>query len=129
MDRAEGQAPVPRLLRSSTLYFIGNVAGRLVGLLLLPFYTGHLSTSEYGVLTLVELSTSIIAIVFGLQSVGQTLTRIYHEQSGPAERHRVVSTALIATLLGAAAVAGLAVLCAHPIARAINLPHWVNLLR
>jgi O-antigen/teichoic acid export membrane protein len=122
-------APVPRLLRDSTLYFAGNVLSRVISFLMIPFYAGHLSTSEYGVLNLVELATTVTAIVFGLQSVGQTLTRVYHDQPDTAARRQVASTALMATAVGAVVVAALAMLFARPIAMAINLPEHVDLLR
>jgi len=119
----------PRLLRSSTLYFAGNVASRAVSFLMLPFYGRHLSPAEYGVLSLIELSITVIAIVFGLQSFGQTLTRRYHDETSDAERNRVVSTAAIASLVGAVMVSALAVALAAPIARAVALPDHVDLLR
>ena len=122
-------APVPRLLRSSTLYFAGNVASRAVGFLMLPFYGRHLSTAEYGILSLVEFSITVIAIVFGLQTIGQTLTRIYHDQQDRAERRRVVSTALLGAVAAAMLVAALAIIAAGPIARAVALPDHVALLR
>ena len=96
---------------------------------MLPFYGRHLSPSQYGVLSLIELSITIIAIVFGLQSIGQTLTRIYHDQTSEAERASAVSTALIASLAGAVVVACLAIAFAGPIARAIALGDQVGLLR
>jgi O-antigen/teichoic acid export membrane protein len=105
-------AAMPRLLRDSTLYFVGNMAGRLLSLVMIPFYTHHLSTEEYGILALVELSTSIVAIVFGLQSIGQTLTRVYHDQDDVAERRRVVSTTLLGTALLAVCIAALAAIFA-----------------
>jgi O-antigen/teichoic acid export membrane protein len=120
---------LPRLLRSSTLYFAGNVASRAVSFLMLPFYGRHLSPSEYGILSLVELSITIIAIVFGLQTIGQTLTRVYHDQATEEQRRRVVSTALLASMVGAVIVSALAIAMAGPIARSIALPDQVNLLR
>jgi O-antigen/teichoic acid export membrane protein len=120
---------LPGLLRNSTLYFAGNVASRAVSFLMLPFYGRHLSPTEYGILSLVELSITIVAIVFGLQSIGQTLTRVYHDQPTDWQRRRVVSTALLASLAGAVLVALLAIIFAGPIARAIALPDQVGLLR
>jgi O-antigen/teichoic acid export membrane protein len=119
----------PRLLRDSSLYFIGNVLGRIVGFLMIPFYAGHLTTSQYGVLSLVELATTITAIVFGLQSIGQTLTRIYYEQDSELARRRVASTAMIASVAGAIVVATIACLFARQIAAAVNLADQVALLR
>jgi O-antigen/teichoic acid export membrane protein len=122
-------APVPRLLRDSTLYFIGNVANRFFSFVMMPFYTHHLSPSQYGILNLVELSISVIAIVFGLQSIGQTMTRLYHDQPTEDGRRRVISTALVGATVAAILVAAAAIMFARPIALAINLPQNVDLLR
>jgi O-antigen/teichoic acid export membrane protein len=119
----------PRLLRDSSLYFAGNIIGRVVGFLMIPFYAAHLSTTEYGIMSLVELATTVTAILFGLQSIGQTLTRVYYDQNTDGARRQVASTALIAAIAGAVIVAALACLCARPVALAINLPHQVALLR
>jgi O-antigen/teichoic acid export membrane protein len=127
--RPEPGRPVPRLLRSSTLYFAGNVASRAVSFLMLPFYGRHLSPAQYGVLSLIELSITVIAIVFGLQSIGQTLTRIYHDQTSEAQRHKAFSTALLGAIAAAAIVGLLAILFAAPIAQVIALPDQVGLLR
>jgi O-antigen/teichoic acid export membrane protein len=123
---AEGK---PALLRDSSLYFAGNVIGRAISFLMIPFYAGHLSTAEYGVLSLVELATTITAILFGLQSIGQTLTRVYYDQHDDSARREVASTALVACIAGAVVVALLACVFARPVALAINLPDQVALLR
>ena len=128
MSQAADQ-PTPRLLRQSSWYFLGNVVGRAVGLLMIPFYTSQLSTSQYGILNLMELATTILAILFGLQSVGDTLTRIYHDQTDTIARRQAVSTALVAAGAASLLAGLLAMLFAHKIARAINLPDQVPLLR
>jgi O-antigen/teichoic acid export membrane protein len=120
---------MPRLLRESSMYFAGNVVSRALSLVMIPFYAAHLSTAEYGILSLVELSTTVIAIVFGLQSVGQTLTRVYHEQGDAAGRRLAASTALLGALAGAVIIAGAAVAAAPGIARAINLADHIPLVR
>jgi O-antigen/teichoic acid export membrane protein len=129
MSQDSAKQEAPRLLRDSSLYFIGNVAGRVVGFLMIPFYAGHLTTSQYGVLSLVELATTITAIVFGLQSIGQTLTRIYFEQDTDVARRRVASTAMVASVVGSVLVAAIACLFARQIAVAVNLADQVALLR
>lgn len=126
----EPAAPAqPRILRDSTLYFLGNVANRIVSFIMMPFYTGHLSPAQYGILNLIELSMTVIAIVFGLQSVGQTMTRRYHDQTDEPGRKAVISTALLGTMAMAVIVALAAIAAARPIAAAINLPDQVTLLR
>jgi O-antigen/teichoic acid export membrane protein len=117
------------LLRDSSLYLAGNVAFKIVGFLMIPFYARFLSAEEYGVLNLLELATTIVAMAFGLQSVGQSLTRIYHDQTTDEGRNRAVSTAVIGTACVAAVVALLACVFAGPLGDAVSLPGQSGLLR
>ncbi len=117
------------LLRDSTLYFAGNIAFKVIGFVMIPFYAHYLSPAQSGVLNLVELALQIVAIAFGVQSVGPALTRIYSEQTSPEARAATVST----TLAGAVGLAGgaalIACVFAVPIAAAISLPGQAGLLR
>jgi O-antigen/teichoic acid export membrane protein len=122
-------AGMDRLLQGSTLYLIGNLAFKAVGFVMIPFYARYLSTDEYGVLNLLELATSIVAITFGLSSLGQALVRIYHDHADEADRRAVVSTALIGTFVLAGLVVLFGVAFAAPIARAINIGSQAGLLR
>ncbi len=122
-------AGMGRLLQDSTLYLVGNLAFKMVGFLMIPFYARNLSPDEYGVLNLLELATTIVALSFGLQSMGQSLTRIYHEQADAAGRAATVSTALLGMVGLAGAVAVLASLAASPISIAVSLPGQAGLLR
>jgi O-antigen/teichoic acid export membrane protein len=122
-------ASVPPLLRDSSLYFAGNFVTRATSLAMIRFYSYHLTPAEYGILNLVELLSSIVAIVFGLQSIGQTLVRAYHDQRDAAARRAVVSTVLLTTLFFAIAVGALAAMAAEPMAALINLPGQAGLLR
>lgn len=81
--------------KQSSLYTIGNMANRLAGFLMIPLYTHYLSPADYGVLDLIELFLMMAIIVFGLQSIGGAMTRIYYDFEDSDKRQRVVSTALI----------------------------------
>ena len=94
-----------RLLRASSLYMLANVASRAVGFLAIPFYSRFLSPAEYGLIELIELSTQLVAIAFGLQSIGPAMTRLFHDQ-GTLERQReVVSTGVVSSALLSALIA------------------------
>jgi len=125
----QDQAAVSPLLRDSTLYFAGNFVTRATSLAMIRFYSYHLSPAEYGILNLVELLSSIVAIVFGLQSIAQTMVRAYHDMREPAQRRRVISTVLLTTFGFAVLVGATAVLAAGPLAVVINLGGQVDLLR
>ena len=125
-------APTPGMrgvLRDSTWYLAANIASKAIGFVMIPFYAGFLSAEEYGVLNLLELATTIVAIGFGLQALGQSLTRIYHEASGEAARRQVVSTAVIGTVVLAGLIAVLACSAAEPISRLVSLDGQAPLLR
>jgi O-antigen/teichoic acid export membrane protein len=119
-----------RLLQDSTLYLIGNLAGRALGFVAIPFYSRFLTPTQYGIIELVELSTTTVAIAFGLQSIGAALSRLYHDQRSPEDERAVVSTGLIGTGALSAAVTALFVLLAAPIGRAVlHSGEWTGLLQ
>lgn len=125
-----GASPMRRVFQDSSLYLVGNVAGRAVGFLAIPFYSRFLTVAEYGLLELIELSTQTVAIAFGLQAVGAALSRLFHDQPTEEAERAVVSTALIGTAVLSAAVAGAAVACAGPLSVALfKTPDWAGLLQ
>ena len=118
------------LLGDSSLYFLGNLVGRAVGFLAIPFYSRFLSAAEYGLIELVELSTQTVAIAFGLQAIGAALSRLFYDQVSAEAERAVVSTSLIATAVLSAAVAAVAAGCAGPLSEALfHTPAWAGLLR
>ncbi len=129
METAPAPQGLSRLLRGSTLYLATNIASKIVGFVMIPFYAGNLSTDQYGVLNLLELATQVVAITFGLQSLGQALTRIYNDQASEADRRSVVSTAMFATMALAGLVTLFGVAFAGPIAEATSLQGSAALLR
>lgn len=114
-----GRVMMIRLLRASSLYMLANVASRAVGFLAIPFYSRFLSPAEYGLIELIELSTQLVAIAFGLQSIGPAMTRLFHDQ-GTLERQReVVSTGVVSSALLSALIAAVAILLAAPLSQAV----------
>ena len=128
-DAAAAPNRMGGLLRDSTLYFIGNLSFKAIGFLMIPFYAHFLSPEQSGVLNLIELAMQVVAIAFGLQTVGAALTRIYHDQSTEAARRETVSTTMLATIALAGAIAAISILFAAPIAKAINVEGQLALLR
>lgn len=103
-----------QLARHSAVYGIGTFLPRILALVLVPVYTRQLAMAEYGVLALVVVAQSALAIVLQL-GLGPALFReVLHEGTREA---RVMTTAVVAVLLWTtAAVAGL-IAAAEPIAR------------
>jgi O-antigen/teichoic acid export membrane protein len=119
-----------RVFQHSALYAFGNIAGRVVAFLAIPFYSRFLSPAQYGLIELIELSTQTIAIAFGLQAVGTALTRLYHDQASPEAERSVASTALIGTAMLSACVTVASVAASGAISRAVfHTDAWATLLQ
>jgi len=130
VPQPEPRTSLGRVLRHSTLYAFGNIAGRAVAFLAIPVYSRFLSPAEYGLIELVELSTQTVAIAFGLQAVGAALARLFHDQASEAARNSVVSTALIGTAVLSASVTAAGVVGAGAISRAVfHTDAWATLLQ
>ena len=104
-----------RVLQNSTFYLMGNIASRILGFIAIPFYSHFLTPAQYGIIELIELSTQVIAIAFGLQSIGAALTRLFHDQETPEQENNIVSTSVLTTGLLSGIIAAAAVLAAGPI--------------
>ena len=70
-------------VKNSFLYSIGNMAGKLSGVILLPLYTKYLPIEEFGLLALLEISFLFILSISGF-GVKNALMRYYWdpEQKG-----------------------------------------------
>ena len=119
-----------RVFQHSALYAFGNIAGRVVAFLAIPFYSRFLSPAQYGLIELIELSTQTVAIAFGLQAIGTALTRLYHDQTFPEAERSVVSTALIGTAMLSGGVTAASVAASGAISRAVfGTDAWATLLQ
>ncbi len=124
------RSSLQRVLQHSTLYAIGNIAGRIVAFLAIPFYSRFLSPAQYGLIELIELSTQTVAIAFGLQAIGTALTRLFHDQASPEAERSVISTALIGTAMLSACITLASVAGAGAISHAVfHTGAWTTLLQ
>jgi len=89
----------------SAIYGLGQTFSSMVGFLLIPIYTQHLSTSEYGINALLITSILLIRGTLGL-GLNSALFRSYYEYDTEAERKVVVSTTFY-TLLFSASVSAM----------------------
>lgn len=58
------------LLKSTSIYFIGNIINKGIMFLLLPLYTHYLSTKDYGILNIIQSIISILLIFFSMSLNG-----------------------------------------------------------
>ncbi len=83
---------VKHIFKHTVVYSLGNLSVKLVGFILLPFYTSHLTVSQYGILAILEVTMNLLAPLFFL-NMNQAITRFYKEVDGQ-ERGRLLFTAL-----------------------------------
>lgn len=94
----EKNKDIKRFFKHSYIYAIGNIINRLGAFVLLPVYTNYLSVEEYGI---IELFYIISSVVFGFLSMGiaHATLRFYFDYDDTKERHQVVSTNYVFSLV------------------------------
>ncbi len=89
------------ILRKSGTYAVAVIASRALGFILIPLYTRYLTTTDYGVLELLDLTVNFIIVFAGLR-LGQALFYYYFAETDDDARQRHMSTNVVASVgLGA----------------------------
>jgi O-antigen/teichoic acid export membrane protein len=87
--------------RHSVVYGIGGILTKAVSFLLLPFYTHYLTPRDYGVLEILDLSMSLLAMFLNM-GVTAALLKYYGSAETDEEKRNVIgSTFLFALSTGA----------------------------
>jgi O-antigen/teichoic acid export membrane protein len=96
-----------RTLRDSfkhtSIYTVGNLATKAVGLLMIPVYTHYLKPSEYGIMDILDLTIILIGTVVGM-GLGSSLFRFYYAAESEQDRRDVVGSALMFSVVSAGIV-------------------------
>ncbi len=85
-------------VKNSLIYGLGNVSVKLVGFILIPLYTGHFSTAEYGVLGVVEITSQLLVALFGM-SLFSAFFRWYWDKKYIVHQKSIFFTILVFVLL------------------------------
>jgi len=73
-------------IKHTAIYSCGNIATKLIGIVLLPLYTKHITVAEYGVLGILEITIIILTQVLILGQ-SQTILR-FHDLEGYKEKRK-----------------------------------------
>lgn len=87
----------------TAIYSLGNISTKLVGFVLLPLYTGYLTTAEYGILALLEVVNQILIAIFTL-NLPTAMLRWCAETEEETEEKSIIFTVYISLLLIAVAL-------------------------
>ena len=85
--------PIRDLLKHSSVYMIGQILTRMASVLLLPFYTRVLTTADYGVTAILDLTAAILATIVASGLVG-AVTRHHFDDGDQRHTDRVWWTGL-----------------------------------
>lgn len=87
---------IKQTIRQTSVYSLGNISTKLVGFIMLPLYTAHLSTEEYGILAILQAIMQILIGVFGL-NLPTAMMRWYAPEKDPQKQKSIVFTTLLST--------------------------------
>ncbi len=85
---------VKKTLTHSAIYSLGNVTSKIIGIVLLPLYTRHITVAEYGVLGILETTIMILVQVIVLGQ-GQAYLRFHDMPDFKERRDRLLFTLFI----------------------------------
>jgi O-antigen/teichoic acid export membrane protein len=94
-----------RLARTGAAYQVGEALAKGVAVVLLPVYTRHLTTADYGTADLLLTLVILVSIVIRLGLV-EAFVRFYYDDADPERRDRVARAAT-GVVLGATTVVAL----------------------
>lgn len=80
--------------KHTLIYSVGNIATKLIGIILLPLYTAHITVSDYGILGVLEISILILSQVLMLGQ-GSAFIRFYDISKFKDSRKSLLFTILI----------------------------------
>jgi O-antigen/teichoic acid export membrane protein len=82
-------SPVRRLGGAAVVYGLGGVLSRMVGMLMLPFLTKYLTPTDYGIVAMLGVMSSLLAGAVSL-GTGNSMGICYHEAKNESEKNTVV---------------------------------------
>jgi O-antigen/teichoic acid export membrane protein len=95
-----------KTVKHTAIYSLGNLSTKIIGLILLPLYTSYLTTSEYGILAILEVTSQFFVTIVGL-GISSGMMRWYAVETSEAKKKSIVFTVL-STLVALAITMNLA---------------------
>lgn len=85
-------------VKHTVIYSIGNISTKLIGLILLPLYTGFLTTAEYGMLSILEVTSTFLVASVGFR-LSTAMMRWYAVEKDVKRQKNIVLNSYLATFL------------------------------
>lgn len=85
------------MIKPTMIYGVASMLPALLGFVLLPFYSRHLSTTEFGIIAAMGVLSGVIS-VFANLALDRAAFRFYFDSSDPSERKKVLSTFFLGSM-------------------------------
>lgn len=86
-------------VKSSLIYSLGNLSTKIAGFILIPLYTKYLPLSDYGVLGLLEVTSTAIIVLFGLNLYSAFFRWYYDKDYRDKQKSLFFTTAVFLSVL------------------------------
>lgn len=107
-----------RLVTTGAAYQAADIVSKGIALITLPLYTRHVEPGEYGAYMSL-LTAVILASIFLRVGIGEAFVRFYFDDEDIARRERIARTASATVAWSTTLAALLAIVFAHPLAKAL----------
>jgi len=86
------------LIKNTTLYTIGNILPQVAGFILLPIYTRYLTPADYGIVSSMQVLSTILAIFFTL-AIDRSIFRLYFDYETDRDKKDYLGTITISLVV------------------------------
>lgn len=87
------------LIKNTIIIFIGRISTQFINFLLLPIYTYYLTTSDYGIIDLIQTYISLFIPVIALRLDSSVFRFLIDERDNEKNKSIVISNSIIVLLL------------------------------
>ena len=94
MDKSQGR--IKYLAKNTAIFALGNLATKVISFFLVPLYTGILTTSEYGIVDLIN-TTVIIVVPLLIVNISEAIMRFSLDKD--ADYNKIMSVGLLWSVL------------------------------
>ncbi|HAF31114.1 MAG TPA: hypothetical protein DCG75_18915 [Bacteroidales bacterium] len=85
--------------KQTIIYSLGNISSKLIGFILLPLYTSYLTTEEYGIFAILEVTATIMVAVFSFKLSTSMMRWCSNENSERTKKSLLFTTYISAFII------------------------------
>jgi len=87
-----------KIIKNTSLYTIGNILPKAAGFILLPIYTRYLTPADYGIVSLMQVLSTILTVFFTM-AIDKSIYRLYFDYKIEKDKRDYLGTITISLFL------------------------------